>query len=177
MRDLVAINFLPEWMDELELPPRTMRIRLLRQGLRKFHGTWLTGAAVAVVDRDRSRVLLVRQSYREGFALPGGILHRREPPAQAAAREVFEETGLELDLTNERPVLLIEPKLMQVHLLFRFEHPVADTRARGRYRREVSESDWYPLDALPSSLQYVTVLQLAKLGLLPASCPTYELTP
>ena len=42
------------------------------------------------------RLLTVRHSYRPGDALPGGTLAAGEAPAQAAARELYEEVGIEL---------------------------------------------------------------------------------
>lgn len=44
---------------------------------------------------DGGRVLLVRPSYKPGWEIPGGYLHPGESPADAAAREVAEELGIE----------------------------------------------------------------------------------
>lgn len=52
------------------------------------------GALVAVWEDDQ--LLLVRPSYRAVWTLPGGGLRAGEAPSQAAARELFEETGLSL---------------------------------------------------------------------------------
>ena len=46
--------------------------------------------------RVNGHVLLVRQSYRPGWTLPGGGVRPAEPPEAAARREVLEETGLVL---------------------------------------------------------------------------------
>lgn len=45
---------------------------------------------------DRRRVLLVRNSYRPGWHLPGGGLNRRERWSDALRREVGEEVGLKI---------------------------------------------------------------------------------
>jgi 8-oxo-dGTP pyrophosphatase MutT (NUDIX family) len=47
-----------------------------------------------VVEDSQGRVLLVRHSYKTGWALPGGGVDRGEPPAQAVLRELAEEVGL-----------------------------------------------------------------------------------
>ncbi|HEU0096304.1 MAG TPA: NUDIX domain-containing protein [Rhizomicrobium sp.] len=47
-----------------------------------------------VVEDAQGRVLLVRHSYKTGWALPGGGVDRGEPPAQAVMRELAEEVGL-----------------------------------------------------------------------------------
>lgn len=51
------------------------------------------GVAGVVVD-DTGRVLLVRHSYKTGWALPGGGVDRGEPPERAVLRELAEEVGL-----------------------------------------------------------------------------------
>ncbi len=41
-----------------------------------------------------NKILLVRLTYKQGFALPGGMLHGNEDFEKALKREVWEETGL-----------------------------------------------------------------------------------
>ena len=41
-------------------------------------------------------VLLIKNSYRSFFTLPGGGLRGKEPPAAGAARELFEEVGIRI---------------------------------------------------------------------------------
>ena len=54
----------------------------------------LTGAQVMVWYGHS--LLLITNSYRRGLYLPGGGIGRREPPANAAIRELREETGIEV---------------------------------------------------------------------------------
>ena len=49
-------------------------------------------AQVAVWNNDR--VLLIRNSYRETYAFPGGYIRNGENTAAAASRELCEETGI-----------------------------------------------------------------------------------
>lgn len=53
-----------------------------------------TGALIADPD---GRVLVVKPNYRPTWTFPGGVLEEAEPPHEGCAREVREETGLELD--------------------------------------------------------------------------------
>ncbi len=51
------------------------------------------GAACLVINEE-GQVLLVRQSYRKGWHLPGGGVKRGERLPEAAMREAWEETGV-----------------------------------------------------------------------------------
>jgi 8-oxo-dGTP pyrophosphatase MutT (NUDIX family) len=67
--------------------------------LRERVGTELLvipSAAVLVRDESR-RVLLVRHADLGMWQLPGGAVEPDESPAEAAAREALEETGLEVE--------------------------------------------------------------------------------
>ena len=53
----------------------------------------LLNCAGAVIERD-GKILLQRRSDNGGWGLPGGLLELEETYAQAALREIWEETGL-----------------------------------------------------------------------------------
>ena len=59
---------------------------------------WTGGVRVIVLDDD-NRILMVRQDHpeRKVWMVPGGSLEEGESSAQAAVREVLEETGLEIE--------------------------------------------------------------------------------
>jgi ADP-ribose pyrophosphatase YjhB (NUDIX family) len=57
----------------------------------------LPSVSVIVVD-DQARLLLVRHAgHQDGWAVPGGAVDIGESPAQAAVREIREETGVEIN--------------------------------------------------------------------------------
>jgi ADP-ribose pyrophosphatase YjhB (NUDIX family) len=64
-------------------------------------------AAAVLVEMD-GRVLLVRrvnEPFRGMWTLPAGFVDSGEDPAEAAARECLEETGLRVHVTNVREII------------------------------------------------------------------------
>ena len=57
-------------------------------------------AAVAVVAREDGAVLLIRRTDNGNWALPGGAIEMTESVADAAVRETFEETGIQIEVTG-----------------------------------------------------------------------------
>ena len=60
------------------------------------------GALVAVWHD--GKLLLVRQSYRKTYSLPGGTVGRKEAPEAAACRELREEVGLDVQMDELVPI-------------------------------------------------------------------------
>src|SRR5262245_21041746 len=57
--------------------------------------------SVTVLARDaQGRVLLVRHSETGRWVIPGGAVEPHEVPADTAIREMWEETGLRVELTR-----------------------------------------------------------------------------
>lgn len=72
------------------------------RGLRSLVGHALLEVptvSVAVLD-DAGRLLLVRHVEGDDWTTPGGMVEPCETPADAAVREVWEETGLSVELTH-----------------------------------------------------------------------------
>jgi len=72
------------------------------RGLRERIGTTvLEVPTVSVLAFDeRGRVLLVRHAEGNDWSTPGGMMDPYETPADAAVREMWEETGLHVALTR-----------------------------------------------------------------------------
>jgi 8-oxo-dGTP diphosphatase len=61
----------------------------------------LTSAVAAVVTDAAGRVLLCQQSQGHRlWGLPGGKIRLGESPLQAATRDIFEETGMEIEMID-----------------------------------------------------------------------------
>src|SRR5438067_1554235 len=73
-------------------------IRALRE---KIGTTVLEVPTVSILTfDDRKRVLLVRHAEGDDWTTPGGMIEPYETPADAAVREMWEETGLHVALTR-----------------------------------------------------------------------------
>jgi len=124
-------------------------------GLRAHIGhdlLWLSTAAGVVLDAD-GRVLLGRRADTGNWGLPGGIIDPGEEPADAAVREIYEETG----------VIAVPEALVAVTVSGVITYPNGDVvqyleilfrcRATGGTARvndsESVEVSWHALDDLP----------------------------
>jgi len=57
-------------------------------------------SAGAIIRNAASEVLFVKPSYRDTWLVPGGVVDADESPKQACEREVLEEIGLELRVSE-----------------------------------------------------------------------------
>lgn len=94
----------------LPKPVRRFLIRTLRP-------SWTAGA-VAIIERDDGRWLFVRPVYRDGWALPGGLVDRREQPAATVVREMAEELGVAVTVASD-PWVIVDAPMYRVETVFR----------------------------------------------------------
>jgi 8-oxo-dGTP diphosphatase len=118
-------------------------------------------ARVVVVDPD-DRVLLIRHHAegREFYVLPGGRVEPGETAAEAAAREVLEETGLRVDIGD---LLWVREYLPDRHL----GHPHHRTRMQQLqlyFSARVVTADATPATGPDSTQSAVVWRPLASLG-------------
>jgi ADP-ribose pyrophosphatase YjhB (NUDIX family) len=126
-------------------------VAVLRDGLPVAPGHLATNAWV--LDQRGERLLLVKHRTL-GWVNPGGHLDDGETPAAGAARELAEETGLELPPVAASPVLVraaVFPARgddpahwhWNLHYLFRGDPSASLTPEAG------SPVAWFPVDDLP----------------------------
>jgi 8-oxo-dGTP pyrophosphatase MutT (NUDIX family) len=122
--------------------------RVRRAYLELTHPRFLIGV-MALIRDEQQRVLILEHTYRRAFpwGLPGGYLQTREEPTEGLARELYEETGLVVEVDDLLVAGLYTP--FQLDLLY---------RARivgGQIHATAEVSDW----------RFVPELELA--GILP----------
>lgn len=138
--------------------PRQLR----RWVVRRITPSFTVGAA-CIIERDDGALLLVRQVYRRGWGMPGGLTRRREPVADTARREVLEEIGLEVELIG-RPAVVVDPDPRRVDVIFRARPaPGADPASATPTSPEIAEVRWFAPDELPD-MQHETRGALEALG-------------
>lgn len=122
-----------------------------------------TVGAMVVIERSDGRLLFVRQSYRNKWGVPGGLLKRRESARDAAVREVFEEVGLRVELIGA-PGVVIDAVPQRVDVVFRAK-PMAGTDLDALQPRspEIQAIEWFAPNALPE-LQFETAGALVELA-------------
>jgi 8-oxo-dGTP diphosphatase len=122
--------------------------RRLRRGLIHLGAPSYSVGAMCVIERDDGRVLLVRQSYRGGWAAPGGLLHRHEEPDVGARREVKEEIGVDVEPLGE-PLVIVDVHARRIDVVFRCSIPPPVPEEFRLDSVEILEAGWFPKDALP----------------------------
>lgn len=120
------------------------------------------GVRAAVLD-DRGRVFLVRHTYTPGWHLPGGGVEVGETLLEALAKEMREEACIRL---------AGDPKLHGVFFnraTSRRDHVAVyvvrafAVESEKQPDREIAESGWFALDALPEGTTRATRRRLAEI--------------
>lgn len=117
--------------------PGPIRRTLVRAGTPNY-----TVGAVCAIEH-QGAVLMLSQPHRKGWSLPGGLVDHGETPAEAVAREVWEEIGLRID-PGEPVAFGVYSATQSVDVIFRVqvsERPALSLAAEARRCRwwEVGE--------------------------------------
>jgi len=116
------------------------------------HELILLPGASAVVYDDRGHILLVRRGDNGRWSVPAGMIDPGEQPAQAAVREVLEETGVhcEVDFLAGVATHPVEypngDRCEYLNVWFRCRAVAGTPRADGD---ESLAAAWFPPEALP----------------------------
>jgi ADP-ribose pyrophosphatase YjhB (NUDIX family) len=115
------------------------------------HSVSVTGITV----RGDGRVLAIRRADNSTWEPPGGVLELDEEPQAGVVREVFEETGIKVDVRQLTGVYK-NMKLGVVALVFRCE-PTAGTE---RTSSESTAVEWFTPDEVRERMSGVFAIRV-----------------
>ena len=134
------------------------RLRQICPECGRIHWRNAKPCAGALIIRN-GKVLLVRRAvepFRGHWDIPGGFCEADEHPADAAIREVREETGLEIELTGLLGMWVDDYQgrtTLNVHYLAR---PLSRRLVLGS---DVDGAAWFAPDALPEHTAFKNTVQ------------------
>ena len=120
--------------------------RAARQGIVRTTQMTFTVSVTAIIVNENREVLLLDHVIRpssSGWGFPGGFLDAGEHAHEAIAREVKEETGIELENLNFRRVLVRE---RHIEIVFS-ARPVGEARVLSS---EIYDLGWFDIEHLPA---------------------------
>lgn len=113
---------------------------------------------------DGPKLLLVRHTYMPGWHMPGGAIDPHESGAEAAARELREETWIEAqDLPRFVSFHYNPMKTKSDHVAFYVCDRWHAPRGLATPNMEIAEVGFFARDALPSGVSPATLRRLAEL--------------
>lgn len=143
--------------------PGMTALRRLALSLTRYQRAMTLGVRVAATDAE-GRLLLVRHSYLAGWYLPGGAVDVGETLAEAALRELREETGV----SGGAPVLFALYHNRRNHIrdhVALYRVAVAEVpEAAFTPTREIREAEFFAPQALPPDTSPATLRRIAELA-------------
>ncbi|MDF1609721.1 NUDIX domain-containing protein [Hoeflea sp. YIM 152468] len=109
------------------------------------------------------RVFLVRHSYVPGWHMPGGGVERGETLMQALIKELREEGNLDIDGTAELFAVYFNARTSRRDHVAFYRCTVRQSAPKPA-DREIVESGFFPVDALPDGVTAATRRRLAELA-------------
>lgn len=122
--------------------PQFARVRLIRLSQNTF-----TISVGAVVLNEKGEILLLDHVLRpaSGWGIPGGFMNFGEQAHEAVKREIFEETGLEIE----------DVQMMWMRTLNRHIEIIFRAKGTGKAEvksREINSLGWFTFDEMPPEM-------------------------
>jgi 8-oxo-dGTP diphosphatase len=146
-----------------EVPREQQTLRLPVSKLRSLQKWAIDGSGITAAARVRDpngRIALVKNSWSDGWILPGGGVELNENPIEAAQREVHEETGLNASV--DAPLVVLEQSYVEentgtewfsaryVVYSVSAEGEIPDASRLGVTENEITAAQWF--ETLPENL-------------------------
>lgn len=119
----------------------------------------------ALITNKEKEILLVRSWFgHQKWSLPGGGIQRVETPAEAAVREIYEETGIRVGIEDIQELGTFnnpDPKKPYTIACFKAEIPKRAPHLAKHRRIEMLDVAWFPIDALPKDRSAVVDIAMS----------------
>ncbi len=120
------------------------------------------GVRGLVIDRAGSRVFLIWHTYVPGWQLPGGGVETGETTAEALAKEMREEGNIALTGAPRLFAIYFNRRISRRDHVALFVIERFQQTAPKLPDREIAESGFFPLDALPDGTTPATRRRIAE---------------
>ena len=152
---------------EVHTPPemRNWRARLITRVVHSWFAIsrgMTLGVRAAAFD-EAGRVFLVRHTYVPGWHMPGGGVERGETLHDALVKELREEGNLDITGQPELFAMFFNSRTSRRDHVAFYRCTVSQTEPK-RPDREIVESGFFALDALPEGVTVATRRRLAELA-------------
>jgi 8-oxo-dGTP pyrophosphatase MutT (NUDIX family) len=132
--------------------------------------SWRPCATAIILDNNK--LLLIKSKSHGLWELPGGGIEINESIAEGLIREVFEETGYKIKITNQLPIYLNDNNFyaldldtyfrsIQMVFLSTIENKKQETK-HINFEEEIIEIKWFNLNALPEKEIHSRTLSVLK---------------
>ena len=124
---------------------------------RDIYPTPNVSVRTVILNRDRTKVLMVREAALQAYSLPGGWADLYDSPSQTAKNECQQEAGAEIEIVrlvgimNRTPFK--SPTSVPEYVVI-FEAKLVGELHEHEY--ETDDVGWYPVDNLPPLCKKVT---------------------
>ncbi len=124
---------------------------------RDIYPTPNVSVRTVILNRDRTKVLMVREAALQAYSLPGGWADLYDSPSQTAMNECRQEAGADIEIVrlvgimNRTPFK--SPTSVPEYVVI-FEAKLVGNLHEHEY--ETDDVGWYPVDKLPPLCKKVT---------------------
>ena len=116
---------------------------------------------VRVLAMREDEILLVRMTYVKDWYLPGGGVGAGETAREAAARELFEETGIRAKKLTFKGLYFSERRGLSDHIAL-FVADDFEAVPGARPDREIAEAGFFSISALPKGVSPSTLRRISE---------------
>jgi len=105
----------------------------------------------AIIIYEHNNILLIRHCYghRELWGLPGGHKKNNEEFKDSAVRELYEETGLKVNIKKLGEVNVIEDFRYSKEMIFFGSYNNSEIKIQ---KSEIIEYKWFPINEIPENM-------------------------